>query len=133
MSERPTVTLCMIVKDEEHIICECLESIYKQVDGMTLPILVLRIKRKKLSNNSLMIKVFPVRYMTTRGRDLVNQELLRFENAAKGKADYAWVIDADDRLEGDFKYPEDMTADSYALNIHRGEFNWWRNQIFRVE
>ena len=32
MSERPTVTLCMIVKNEEHIITECLESIYKQVD-----------------------------------------------------------------------------------------------------
>ena len=36
------------------------------------------------------------------------------------------------RLVGEFKYPEDMTADSYALNIHRGEFNWWRNQIFKL-
>ena len=42
------------------------------------------------------------------------------------------MIDADDRLVGEFKYPEDMTADSYALNIHRGEFNWWRNQIFKL-
>ena len=32
MSKRPTVTLCMIVKDEEHIITECLESIYKYID-----------------------------------------------------------------------------------------------------
>ena len=32
MSERPTVTLCMIVKDEEHIITTCLESIYKHID-----------------------------------------------------------------------------------------------------
>ena len=29
---RPTVTLCMIVKDEEHIIEECLQSIYKHID-----------------------------------------------------------------------------------------------------
>ena len=32
MSERPTVTLCMIVKDEEHIITTCLESVYKHID-----------------------------------------------------------------------------------------------------
>jgi len=29
---RPTVTLCMIVKDEEHIISECLESIAPSID-----------------------------------------------------------------------------------------------------
>ena len=32
MSKRPSVTLCMIVKNEEHIIKECLESIYKHID-----------------------------------------------------------------------------------------------------
>ena len=29
---KPTVTLCMIVKDEEHIIRECLESIAPYID-----------------------------------------------------------------------------------------------------
>ena len=32
MSKRPSVTLCMIVKNEEHIICECLESIAPHID-----------------------------------------------------------------------------------------------------
>ena len=32
MSKRPTVTLCMIVKDEEHIIRECLESMAPYID-----------------------------------------------------------------------------------------------------
>jgi len=32
MIDRPTITLCMIVKDEEHVIKRCLESIYKYID-----------------------------------------------------------------------------------------------------
>ena len=29
---RPTVTLCMIVKNETHVILRCLESVYKYID-----------------------------------------------------------------------------------------------------
>ena len=32
MSKRPSVTLCMIVKDEEHIIHECLDSMKSYID-----------------------------------------------------------------------------------------------------
>ena len=32
MNKRPTVTLCMIVKDEEHIIRDCLSSIAPYID-----------------------------------------------------------------------------------------------------
>jgi glycosyltransferase involved in cell wall biosynthesis len=32
MSKQPKVTLCMIVKDEEHIIKECLESMFENID-----------------------------------------------------------------------------------------------------
>ena len=50
-----------------------------------------------------------------------------------GKADYAWVIDADDYVEGDFKYPESMNADAYSLRIGREDFVWWRTQIFKMD
>tara|TARA_R100000458_G_C8246497_1_gene224337 strand:+ start:4 stop:1197 length:1194 start_codon:yes stop_codon:yes gene_type:complete len=49
-----------------------------------------------------------------------------------GKADYAWMIDADDYVEGDFQFPEPMNADGYSLKIQRGDFTWWRNQIFKT-
>lgn len=49
-----------------------------------------------------------------------------------GKADYAWMIDADDSVDGNFKLPEEMNFDVYSLKIHRGDFTWWRNQIFRT-
>jgi glycosyltransferase involved in cell wall biosynthesis len=51
----------------------------------------------------------------------------------EGKADYAFVIDADDYLEGTLVYPENMTADAYALRMGRPEFSWWRNQIFKLD
>ncbi len=43
------------------------------------------------------------------------------------------MIDADDKVEGNFTYPEDFGQDDgYALWIHRGDFNWWRHQMFRT-
>ncbi len=53
-----------------------------------------------------------------------------FQNA-KGKADYAWVIDADDTVEGEFVMPEGTNVDAYTLQFSRGEFTWWRTQIFK--
>ena len=56
-----------------------------------------------------------------------------FRNAATGGADYAWVIDADDSIEGEFKFPEQLVSDCYTLYIKRGDFSWWRNQIFKLD
>jgi tetratricopeptide (TPR) repeat protein len=51
-----------------------------------------------------------------------------------GKADYAWMIDADDRVVGGFKYPynKNLTADAYAIKCGRENCVWWRNQIFKT-
>ena len=49
-----------------------------------------------------------------------------------GKADYAWMIDADDYLVGDFQFPHELPMDAYSLRIKRGNFEWWRNQIFKT-
>jgi glycosyltransferase involved in cell wall biosynthesis len=55
-------------------------------------------------------------------------------NACKGKADYLWVIDADDYLEGEIVLPENTIADAFTLRIGKGpDFTWWRNQIFKVD
>lgn len=49
-----------------------------------------------------------------------------------GKAEYIVMIDADDRLMGDMKIPDNLDLDGYALRIKRGDFTWWRNQIFKT-
>ena len=41
------------------------------------------------------------------------------------------MIDADDYIQGNFKYPSKMDADSYTLRLGKAEFMWW-NQIFKT-
>ena len=132
MSKRPSVTLCMIVKNEEHIIKECLESIYKHIDRYDISDTGSTDKTKEIIKEFFDEKGIPGEVYDIPWKGFGKSRTQAFENA-KPHADYAWVIDADDRLQGDFKYPKEMTADSYALNIHRGEFNWWRQQIFKLE
>jgi hypothetical protein len=45
------------------------------------------------------------------------------------------MIDADDYIEGDFSFPPDVPeeVDGWALQFGRGDFSWWRTQIFRTE
>jgi glycosyltransferase involved in cell wall biosynthesis len=50
-----------------------------------------------------------------------------------GKADWAWMIDADDYVEGEFQFPFNVgEVEAFALAFGRGEFTWWRTQIFRT-
>jgi hypothetical protein len=97
-----TVTLCMIVKDETHIIQDCLKSMLPYIDRYDITDTVGEGSRTESLRN------------------------------CDGKADYCWVIDADDYVEGSFEFPEPMDRDCYSLQIKRGEFVWWRNQIFRM-
>jgi hypothetical protein len=43
------------------------------------------------------------------------------------------MIDADDKIEGDFKMPCNPNADAYVIRMGRPEFSWWRTQIFKVD
>jgi len=136
---KPAVTLCIIVKDETHIIEECLRSMAKYIDRYDItdtgstdgtPELI-----KKVMNE---LEIPGEVYLSDwKGfgdhANKIGSRTEAFHNAEKGGADYAWVIDADDYIEGDFEYPDEMDADGYTLHIKRGDFSWWRNQIFKLE
>jgi len=133
-----TITLCMIVKNEIHIIKECLESMLPYIDRYDItdtgstdgtPELI----KEFMEENGVSGEVYLSDWkgfgdhsgkMGSRTESLKNCD---------GKADYAWVIDADDYVEGDFKYPESMNADAYSLRIGREDFVWWRTQIFKMD
>ena len=132
MTKRPTVTLCMIVKDEEHIISECLESIAPYIDRYDITDTGSSDSTKQVITEFFEKKGIPGQVYDHPWEGFGKSRTASLRNC-DGKADYAWVIDADDRVVGDFKYPDEMSADAYSLNIQRGEFNWWRNQIFRIE
>jgi tetratricopeptide (TPR) repeat protein len=50
---------------------------------------------------------------------------------AEGKAEYLWVIDADDVLRGDLVLPAVLDRDSYWLYHRTASAGYWRPQIFR--
>ncbi len=132
-----TITLCMIVKNETHIIKECLESMLPYIDRYDItdtgsddgtPELI----EQFMEENDVPGEVYRSDWKgfgDHSGNIGSRTESLR---NCDGKADYAWVIDADDYIEGDFQFPENMTADSYSLRIGREDFSWWRNQIFKT-
>ena len=128
---KPTVTLCMIVKDETHIIEQCLRSIAKYVDRYDITDTGSTDGTQDLIRKTMEELGVPgeVHQSDWKGFGKSRTEALR---NCDGKADYAWMIDADDYIQGDFKYPSNMNADSYSLRLGRAEFMWWRNQIFKT-
>ena len=136
---KPTVTLCMIVKDETHIIEQCLRSMAPYVDRYDItdtgstdgtPELI----KKIMDELEIPGEVYLSDWKGFGDHaNRIGSRTEAFHNAETGGAEYAWVIDADDYIEGKFKYPKNMTADGYTLFIKRGDFSWWRNQIFKLK
>lgn len=132
-----TITLCMIVKNESHIITECLQSMLPYIDRYDItdtgstdgtPELIKEFFDKHGVEGEVYLSDWKG-FGDHGGK--IGSRTESFQNA-EGKADYAWVIDADDYVMGDFKFPEVMEADSYSLRIGREDFVWWRNQIFKL-
>lgn len=129
----------MIVKDETHIIEQCLRSIAKYVDRYDITDTGSTDGTQDLIKKTMEELKVPGEVhqsdwkgfgdhggkMGSRSESLIN--------AKKSDAEYAWVIDADDYVEGDFQFPKPMNHDAYSLNIGRGDFTWWRNQIFKLD
>ena len=132
-----TITLCMIVKDETHIIEECLKSMLPYIDRYDItdtgstdgtPELI----KKFMDEHGVEGEVY---LSDWKGFGDHSGNIGSRTEALKncdGKADYAWMIDADDYITGTFEFPQDMEADAYSLRIGRDDFSWWRSQIFKT-
>ena len=130
---KPTITLCMIVKNESHVILECLNSVYKHLDYWVISDTGSTDNTKELITNFFKEKNIPGEFADLEWKSFGHNRSYVL-NACKGKADYLWVIDADDYLEGEIILPQNTIADAYTLRIGKGpDFTWWRNQIFKVD
>ena len=128
----PKLCLSMIVKNETHIIKECLDSIYKYVDYWVIVDTGSTDGTQELIKNFFAEKGIPGELHE---RPWVSFGDNRTEalQLCDGKADWAWMIDADDYVEGEFQFPFSAgEAEGFALAFGRGEFSWWRTQIFRT-
>jgi glycosyltransferase involved in cell wall biosynthesis len=124
-----TLCLCMIVKSESPIILETLSSIRQYLDYWVI------CDTGSTDNTPELIEAFF-------NKEGIKGELHRVEwknfgynrtqvfNLAYKKADYLWVIDADDFLVGNLDLT-DLNADSYRLKYVLGSITYYRDQLFR--
>jgi len=132
-----TITLCMIVKNETHIIKECLQSMLPYIDRYDITDTGSDDGTPEFIESFMEENNIPGRVYRSDWKgfgDHLNKMGSRTEalRNCDGKADYAWMIDADDFVDGDFEFPENMNADAYSLRIGREDFVWWRSQIFKT-
>lgn len=124
--------LSMIVKNESHIIHECLNSVYKEIDYWVIVDTGSTDNTKEIITNFFKEKGIPGELHE---RSWVSFGHNRTEalDLCKDKAEYAFMIDADDYLVGSFNFKPDPNVDGYIIRLGREEFSWWRSQIFKLE
>lgn len=129
----PKLCLSMIVKNETHIVKECLDSIHKYIDYWVI------VDTGSTDGTQELIK----QYFAEKGipGELHERPWVGFGHnrtealqLCDGKAEWAWMIDADDFIQGDFQFPLNpaQELDGFALKFRRQDFAWWRTQVFRT-
>jgi tetratricopeptide (TPR) repeat protein len=134
MLQSPRYHLClnMIVRDEAHVIRECLDTVSPYIDYWVI------CDTGSQDNTAAIIEDYfeesgiPGELHHHDWQDFgVNRS--RALDLVRGKARYAWVIDADDFLTGTPDL-DNLSADSYDLRYRLGDnCTYWRRQIFRMD
>ena len=139
----PKLALCMIVKDEGHVIKETLECVSKYIDYYVINDTGSTDNTKDIIKDFFDAKGIPgeivtheFRSCTCHGPKYKKWSWFHFGwnrsyamKLCEGKSQYIWVMDADDLVVGDFVLPE-LTKDSYDITFGKG-FTYKRTQIFR--
>ncbi len=125
---RPTVCLTMIVRNEAHIIRESLDAAAGHIDRWVIVDTgstddTVAIVEQRMADHGIPGEIH---HRPWRDFGTNRSEALQLAN---GQADYLWVLDADDTIEGELDLTG-LTADSYLLKYRVGT-SFWRRQIFR--
>jgi len=126
---RPSVCLTMIVRDEAHIVTEVLDATAPYVDYWVVVDTGSTDGTQDLIRSHMQRLAIPGELHERPWRDFGynRSEALTL---AQGKADYIWMMDADDTVIGIPQFRE-LTADCYAMRIRVGSVRLWRRQLFR--
>lgn len=126
--QRPTICLNMIVRNEAHVVTSTLDSLVTRIDYWVIV---------DTGSNDDTIQLIQT-YFRNKGipGELYERPWKNFGDnrtealdLCQGKADYIWVMDADDLLVGNPDFSR-LTLDSYYLRFDV-DVTYWRMQIFR--
>ncbi len=128
-SQRPRICLSMIVKNESAVIARCLQSLRPLIDEWLIVDTGSSDGTQDLIRG--LMQDLPGALHERPWRDFAHNrsEALAL---AKGRADYVFVIDADETLEWPegFELPA-LTADAYSLDMRYGEMRYHRVCLIR--
>lgn len=132
----PTIGLCMIVRDEAHVVERCLDSVRPLIDGAVIVDTGSRDGTPEIVRAYLACHGIPGTVAEQPWQDFAHNRSAALAALRQDPAiDYALVIDADDRLafEAGFDpaaFKAGLSADVYDLDIHHGGAVYRRPQLF---
>ena len=129
---RKTVCLNMIVKNESHVILNTLKHLAKFIkfDYWVICDTGSTDNTKEIIKDYFKEVDIPGELIETPWRDFGYNRTDAFNNAYK-KTDYVFVWDADDEIHGNFKFPENLTGDSYKFVFgNQNGLRYGRCQLF---
>lgn len=140
---RAKICLCMIVKNEAHIIRETLDGVINcsDADDVKLTYWVICDTGSTDGTQELIISYFkekgiPGELKQHAWTGFDHNRTLNFQEAENGNApkyaNYMWVIDADDVPRGKFRLPKKLYADKYNLQYRSGTMSYVRPQLFKI-
>lgn len=128
-SQQPTICLNMIVRDEAHIIRETLASVAPFISCWAIVDTGSRDGTQDLII-SHMAKLAIRGELYERSWRNFGENRSEALTLAQGRADYIWVIDADDVVIGTPDFTQ-QGADAYMLRYRYDDSVLWRPQLFR--
>ena len=142
---KSTICLCMIVKNESHIIEETLKSVYKYIDYYVINDTGSNDNTREIIKNFFDSKNIKgeiinheFRSCKCHGKKFKRYKWFHFGwnrsyalDKCAGKSDYILVMDADDLIVGDLGIKDKLlTADAYNFRLNHGSV-FYRCQLFR--
>jgi glycosyltransferase involved in cell wall biosynthesis len=126
------LALSMIVKNEAPNIQRCLESVAPFINYYVICDTGSTDNTKEIIKSFFDSKGIPGEVLDHEWKDFGHNRSLAIE-ACEGKAQWALMIDADDMISGTIpveKFNDEL--DGYVVKIQRGEFVWYRAQLFNI-
>ena len=126
---RPTICLCMIVKNESPVITRCLDSLRSVIDTWVI------VDTGSTDGTQEVIR----RHMEAMPGDLYERPWVNFAHnrtealmLARGRAEFLLIIDADELLvfTPGFEMPE-LEADAYQFQVRSGDTTYFKTQLVR--